>query len=479
MNLSAVVIALDEEKRIVECLKSLGFCDEIILVDSGSVDRTRELAKEAGARVFERVFDDFASQKNFGVERAGGEWILSVDADERVSPELQAAILEATALNPKENAFKFKRDSFIFGRRFLRGGTQNDFPLRLFRKAKARFVQKIHEKLEVEGSVGAVKGVLIHHTFENASQHLRRLNHYTSLEAEGNLKILAPREMLARAFLRFVDIFILKQAFREKMEGFIFSVLSAWYEIVKQCKIWERQRRKMASAGPAAATAHSCSRNWSFGCARMGARLRVTPRGHFHTQPRGWGHFYSDSGDEGYYQRHVEIHAPFFGKILETVPQRLLETGCGSGIMSVYFSKKGIDCTAIDRDSEVLKQASQSAAKLGGKVDFRAGDIFHLDFPGNSFDAVFSQGVLEHFSDEQIRAAVAESLRVAPRVWISVPSEFYNHKDFGDERLLSAKNWAKILSGLGSVETIYYFHQRVKRNFLIRRPLMLMIGVCR
>ncbi|HTL70358.1 MAG TPA: class I SAM-dependent methyltransferase [Candidatus Eisenbacteria bacterium] len=194
---------------------------------------------------------------------------------------------------------------------------------------------------------------------------------------------------------------------------------------------------------------------------------------------QSWGHFYADSGTPEYYRRHVEIHKTFLDRVEEGKPRRVLEAGCGSGIMSVYFSKKGIETTALDRDREVLAKAKQSGEALGGRAVYREGNIFKLPFSDGTFDAAFSQGVLEHFSDDDIRRAVREQLRVARRVWISVPSKYYNHRDFGDERLLTDKEWKKILEGTGKVGAEYYFYLRVKRNFLIRRPLMLLVDVSR
>ncbi len=197
------------------------------------------------------------------------------------------------------------------------------------------------------------------------------------------------------------------------------------------------------------------------------------------SEEKSWGHFYEGSGDIDYYNRHVEIHRPFLERVLSFKPKRILEAGCGSGIMSIFFSEQGIESVAVDRDETILRHAVETNIKLGGKAVFRRADIFGLDFKDDEFDAVFSQGVLEHFEDDRIRAAMKEALRVAPRVWVSVPSKYYNHKDFGDERLLSSGEWREILEPVGEVKTDYYYFIRVKRNFLLKRPLMLMIEVGR
>jgi SAM-dependent methyltransferase len=175
----------------------------------------------------------------------------------------------------------------------------------------------------------------------------------------------------------------------------------------------------------------------------------------------------------------VGIHRPFLDKIVAARPRRVLEAGCGSGIMSVHFSRLGIPTVAVDRDETVLAQARTNGEALGGRVEYRRGDIFHLEFPDDAFDVVFSQGVLEHFSDDDIRRAVAEELRVARTVWVSVPGYHYNHRDFGDERLLTRVAWERIVSPLGHVEAEEYYYVRVRRNFYLKRPLMLMLRVWR
>lgn len=194
---------------------------------------------------------------------------------------------------------------------------------------------------------------------------------------------------------------------------------------------------------------------------------------------RSWGHFYKDAGDREYSERHQEVHREFLDAVSLEKPARLLEAGCGSGIMSVYFSKRGAEVTALDRDAEVLSVARRASDGLGGAAKYVEGDLFDLPFGPDAFDAVFSQGVLEHFDDAAIRRAVTEQLRVARVSWVSVPSRYYRHRDFGDERLLTDRQWEGILAGTGKVTTRYYFYQRVKRNFCLRRPLMLMIRAAR
>lgn len=189
---------------------------------------------------------------------------------------------------------------------------------------------------------------------------------------------------------------------------------------------------------------------------------------------QSWGDFYAGSGDLDYFLDHLAIHKDFLKEILASKPASSLEAGCGSAIMSVFLAMTGVRACACDRDQEVLKKASQIADNWKTTVHFSRQDILRLDFANDSFDVVFSQGVLEHLSDDQIRQAARESLRVARRFVFSVPGRAYRHRDFGDERLLGAEQWQNILSGCGKARLRGYYQRRTKKNFLLRRPLMLM-----
>ena len=189
---------------------------------------------------------------------------------------------------------------------------------------------------------------------------------------------------------------------------------------------------------------------------------------------KSWGDFYADAAGVDYFLDHIAIHKDFLKEILKRRPAKVLEAGCGSGIMSVFFAMAGIEATASDRDDEVLKKAAENAAAWKARVRTAKENILKFSFAGNSFDVVFSQGVLEHMTDEEIRQAGAEALRVGKEFLFSVPGPFYKHKDFGDERLLTEKEWEKILQGIGRLTMKPYYEIRMKKNFLMKRPLMLM-----
>ena len=243
MGTSAVIITLNEARHIAECIASVRFCDEVLVVDSGSTDGTPELAREAGARVMARPFDDFASQKNFAVSQAGREWILSLDADERVSAELAAEIPRTlAAAAPQTAAYRMPRWNFIFGRRMRFGGGGGDRPVRLFRREGTRFHGIVHETAVFGGATEDLRNPIRHYSTPDAASYMRKLNAYTTLEA----RLLKERgagfkgsDLALRPLGRFLQRYVAQAGFLEGHTGLVFALLSAYYEAVRYFKFWE------------------------------------------------------------------------------------------------------------------------------------------------------------------------------------------------------------------------------------------------
>ncbi len=186
-RLSVLVVAKNEGHNIADCLAAAGWAYErIVVVDAASRDATLEIARRHADVVVVRPFDDFASQRNFALALASGDWVLSVDADERVTPSLAAEIdrIMADPLNPYRG-FRVPIRSVILGREFGFSGTQHDQPLRLFRRDSGSWMGLVHETVDLNGGCGSLQSALRHHTIPTVQVFLNKLDHYTTLEAAG------------------------------------------------------------------------------------------------------------------------------------------------------------------------------------------------------------------------------------------------------------------------------------------------------
>ena len=241
-RLSVFVITWNEEKNIERCLRSVRWADEIVVVDSHSTDRTIEISKKYTDKIFSRPFTHYADQKNFGLSCTRGDWILSLDADEEVAEALKEEILSVIQEENPCEGYHIPRRSIIFNRLFRYSGTQDDRPIRLFKKGKARYEQPIHEVVKIEGTEGILANPLRHDTCNSVQKYLDRFNRYTKMEAE----FLGEKrhrfswiDVTAKPFLQFLRLFLWRQGFRDGWEGFLFCFLSAAYVLVKYAKYEE------------------------------------------------------------------------------------------------------------------------------------------------------------------------------------------------------------------------------------------------
>ncbi|MFH1088622.1 MAG: class I SAM-dependent methyltransferase [Patescibacteria group bacterium] len=190
-----------------------------------------------------------------------------------------------------------------------------------------------------------------------------------------------------------------------------------------------------------------------------------------------WSEYYAkDMGIDGYI-RNLYGQKDFLTAIIDDKPKRVLEVGAGTGTMSIFLSQLGIEVTTIDNDQIVLTKADEMKRRLAGKNILVEGDAFKLPFPDQSFDIVFHQGLLEHFSNENIQQLLKDHLRVAPVVWLSVPNQFYPHRDVGDERLLSKQVWEGILSPYHIEISRYYSLKLFPKWYLPRVPIQYMAKI--
>jgi glycosyltransferase involved in cell wall biosynthesis len=245
-RLSAIVIAKNEAAKIGDCLDSLAFCDERIVVDSGSSDDTVALAEAKGARVVFNAWQGFGAQKNFALAQATGDWVLSLDADERVTPPLAAQIRQAVDAG-QADGYEMPRLSSFCGRPMRHSGWYPDHVLRLFRRGRARFSDDlVHERVICEGKVARLSEPLIHHPVEKLEDALSRMDRYSSAGAEMIVQS-GRRVSFATGILRglwsFLRTYVLRLGFLDGREGFLLAVANAEGTYYRYMKAWLKGRQ--------------------------------------------------------------------------------------------------------------------------------------------------------------------------------------------------------------------------------------------
>jgi len=245
-RISAVLIARDEEKRIAAALESVSWADEIVVVDGGSRDGTRELARAAGARVVEREWTGFVDQKNFALEQAAHDWVLSLDADERVPPKLADEIRALAKGGFRACGYRVPRVAFYLGRFVRSTDWYPDWQLRLFDRRRGRWCgMYVHESVRVDGPIEKLGGELHHYPYENLAAHWETINRYSGLAA-AEMRESGRRGRLAPAFLHppvvFFKNYVLKAGFKDGSAGLVVSSLNAAYVFLKYLKLWELER---------------------------------------------------------------------------------------------------------------------------------------------------------------------------------------------------------------------------------------------
>jgi len=241
MKISVVIIAFNEEDRIEDALKTgKTIADEIVLVDSFSTDKTLEIAESYGARIFQNPFVDYGSQKNFALDQARYEWVLNLDADERISPRLKEEILALKSSPPKNiDGFLINRKTSYLGRWIKHSGWYPDRKLRLFKKDKSRWSGRVHEGLNLEGKMVQIDGDILHFTYRDINDHISRLNRYSSMQAqdiaEGGKKLLLLRALVLSP-ITFIRFYIWKAGFLDGLPGFVIALVSSWATSMKYLK---------------------------------------------------------------------------------------------------------------------------------------------------------------------------------------------------------------------------------------------------
>jgi len=240
MKITATIITLNEERNIARAIESLRCSDEILIVDSGSVDRTVELAEKLGARVIEAGWRGFAGQKNWAAEQASHDWILSLDADEALSEGLEAEIWNLKKSGPEFDAYTMPRLARYLGRWILHSGWYPDRKVRLYHRNRATWVGDfVHESVRATGRVGHLESNILHFTCESLSEHVKSLDRYTTLAAQElaarRVKVTIPRLIVDPAWT-FLKTYFFQCGFLDGHEGLTIAQMAAFYTFLKYAK---------------------------------------------------------------------------------------------------------------------------------------------------------------------------------------------------------------------------------------------------
>ena len=244
--LSVAIIAKNEEKNLPECLGSVSFADDIVVVDSGSTDRTVEIAEKFGCRVFVEEWKGYGPQKNSAVKKCKHDWVLLLDADERVPDETQELIKEVLR-RPAADAYSFRRKNYFHGKWIKHSGNWPDRNIRLVNKTRGLFQSVIHEKWVTDGRLQDLDAYLLHYSFSNYSDLLKTLNNYSTVTA-GELfasgrraNVLSP---LYHGIVMFFKIYFLKMGLLDGMDGLVTAITKAGGSFFKYAKLLELQREE-------------------------------------------------------------------------------------------------------------------------------------------------------------------------------------------------------------------------------------------
>ncbi len=245
MKLTVTVITRDEAGHIGAALQSVSWADEIIVVDSQSTDDTVSIARQLASRVEIREWPGYSAQKNYAAEIASNDWILSIDADERVSPELATEIRELLRTGPAERGYRIPRVTWYLGRWIRSTDWYPDYQLRLYdRRAACWNGRRVHESVQLQGTPGMLRHELQHYAYRDISHHLATIDRYTTLAAEQWLadgRRTNAFEMFFHPRFAFLRNYFLRGGFRDGAVGLLISRMNAYYVFLKLAKLWELQ----------------------------------------------------------------------------------------------------------------------------------------------------------------------------------------------------------------------------------------------
>ncbi len=243
-KISVIIITRNEESNIDDCLKSVDWADEIIIVDAGSDDGTVKKASNYTNKIFAKKWEGYSKQKLYALSLAENEWVLSLDADERISPSLRDEILKG----PDEtyNGFYISRKNYFLGRHITGCGWDNDYQLRLFKKSRTTLTDSlVHEAFMVEGKTGRLKNRMDHYSYRTLKDAITKMNNYSTLEASQKYKHknVSPIDFLLHPAAAFIQYFIIRKGYKDGKYGLMVSLLHAMTNMQIYMKIWELRNR--------------------------------------------------------------------------------------------------------------------------------------------------------------------------------------------------------------------------------------------
>jgi len=244
-KISAVILTKNEESNIVDCLESIGFVDEIIVIDDESIDRTVELSEMLGAKVILRKLKNFSDQRNFGLQKVTNDWVLSIDADEKISDSLKKEILEVVRRN-EADGYYIKRDDYMWGKKLKHGEAKSIKIIRLAKRGNGKWSGKVHERWKINGQIGVLKNPIVHIPHPTIAEFIKEIDHYTTLRAEE----LGEDGVKSRLFAiilypagKFLLNYIAKQGYKDGIAGFVYAAMMSLHSFLVRSKLFLLQNR--------------------------------------------------------------------------------------------------------------------------------------------------------------------------------------------------------------------------------------------
>ncbi|HEV2339397.1 MAG TPA: glycosyltransferase family 2 protein [Patescibacteria group bacterium] len=243
MLISAVILTKNEEANIAACIDTVQWCNEIIVIDDNSTDKTVLLAKQKGAKVIPHTLEnDFANQRNFGIDEAKGDWVFFVDADEQVSKKLVREIQEKICGNDERKAFLVKREDYVWNKKLVHGETGNMWLVRLAQKGSGKWKGNVHEVWEVNGETENLENPLLHFPHPDIKSFLEEINFYTTLRANElyvRRKKIHLFSILSFPAGKFLVTYVLKRGYRDGTAGFLVAMMMSFHSFLVRAKLWQ------------------------------------------------------------------------------------------------------------------------------------------------------------------------------------------------------------------------------------------------